>query len=245
MSPLYRPILDDDQHILDSKKTKGRIRGLARDKNNKNPTIPEFEVVSEEELRAEYGSSPAHSVHSKMETAADALATVQLLLELANQIAVFFQDHPEILIAISETFKKAGNAIGKFFETVWVSFVTTISKPFQKKKDAVPTKATVLALPEKVEHVNDLSNEQARSIIYKILGYYIGMKQELSRLNDSTVNGENIPAIDFESLLDNLQTMEQAYPGLMDAGTRKVFNQLLEANPNKSENKKIKEALRI
>lgn len=41
----YRPILDDDEHLLESTKTPGRYRGLSRDYNNENPGIPEWEEV--------------------------------------------------------------------------------------------------------------------------------------------------------------------------------------------------------
>ena len=37
----YKPVLDDDEYLLESSKTPGRVRGLSRDKNN-DPDIPEW-----------------------------------------------------------------------------------------------------------------------------------------------------------------------------------------------------------
>lgn len=46
---LYRPVISDRQHLVNSTKTPGRVRGLARDENNKNPDIPEWEEVEIED----------------------------------------------------------------------------------------------------------------------------------------------------------------------------------------------------
>lgn len=42
---LYKPIIKDGDHILHSKENPNRVRGLTRDKNNKNPNIIEWEEV--------------------------------------------------------------------------------------------------------------------------------------------------------------------------------------------------------
>ena len=42
---LYKPIIKDGDHILHSKENPNRVRGLTRDKNNKNPSIIEWEEV--------------------------------------------------------------------------------------------------------------------------------------------------------------------------------------------------------
>ncbi|MCI8653546.1 MAG: hypothetical protein HFF11_07650 [Angelakisella sp.] len=41
----YRPVLKNGDHLVSSKKTPGRVRGVSRDKNNKNPDIIEWEEV--------------------------------------------------------------------------------------------------------------------------------------------------------------------------------------------------------
>ena len=48
---VYRPILDDDEHLLHSSENPDRVRGLSRDGNNENPNIPEWEEVDLDELR--------------------------------------------------------------------------------------------------------------------------------------------------------------------------------------------------
>ena len=37
----YTPLLGDDEHLVSSRKTPGRVRGLSQDSNNKNTDIPE------------------------------------------------------------------------------------------------------------------------------------------------------------------------------------------------------------
>lgn len=44
---VYTPVLDDDEHLVSSRKTPGRVRGLSQDSDNKNTNIPEWE---EEEI---------------------------------------------------------------------------------------------------------------------------------------------------------------------------------------------------
>ena len=41
----YRPVLRKGDHLVSSKKTPGRVRGVSRDENNKNPDIVEWEEV--------------------------------------------------------------------------------------------------------------------------------------------------------------------------------------------------------
>lgn len=45
----YEPILKDGDHLVSSKNNPDRVRGVSRDKNNKNPDIPEWRKVEIEE----------------------------------------------------------------------------------------------------------------------------------------------------------------------------------------------------
>lgn len=47
---MYRPVLNDGDHLVQSKDNPERVRGLTRDKNNQNPGIPEFEVLDLDDL---------------------------------------------------------------------------------------------------------------------------------------------------------------------------------------------------
>lgn len=42
---LYKPILKDGYHLVNSSENSNRVRGQARDKENKNPDIVEWEAV--------------------------------------------------------------------------------------------------------------------------------------------------------------------------------------------------------
>lgn len=46
---LYRPILKDGDHLVQSTKNPDRVRGQSRDANNKNPDLIEWEPVEVEE----------------------------------------------------------------------------------------------------------------------------------------------------------------------------------------------------
>ena len=45
---VYKPIIKEGDHLLSSKETPGRVRGLTRDENNQNPDIIEWEEVDEQ-----------------------------------------------------------------------------------------------------------------------------------------------------------------------------------------------------
>ena len=45
---LYRPILKDGDHLVQSTKNPDRVRGQSRDANNKNPDLIEWEPVEVE-----------------------------------------------------------------------------------------------------------------------------------------------------------------------------------------------------
>lgn len=45
---LYEPILNDDEHLVNSTENPDRVRGLSRDKNNQNPGIPEWKSLEVE-----------------------------------------------------------------------------------------------------------------------------------------------------------------------------------------------------
>lgn len=47
---VYRPVLDDDEHLVRSTKNPNRYRGLSRDENNENPDIPEWEEIDLDDL---------------------------------------------------------------------------------------------------------------------------------------------------------------------------------------------------
>ena len=49
---VYRPVLKDGEHLVNSKDNPDRVRGLSRDANNQNPDIPEWEEVDLDELKS-------------------------------------------------------------------------------------------------------------------------------------------------------------------------------------------------
>ena len=57
---VYKPILKDGDHLVGSKDNPNRVRGLARDENNQNPDIPEWEEVDLDDLQSETAIIPQY-----------------------------------------------------------------------------------------------------------------------------------------------------------------------------------------
>ena len=53
---IYRPILDDDHHLVNSKKNPDRVRGLSRNSDNKDQRIPEWKSAWNELITAILGA---------------------------------------------------------------------------------------------------------------------------------------------------------------------------------------------
>lgn len=92
----YRPILDEDEHLLDSTKTQGRVRGLSRDSNNENPDIPEWEEVEiDDDSDSDFG-----------DYARVAAATAELIIILApfvqNYVIPFVKELPILTIGATD-----------------------------------------------------------------------------------------------------------------------------------------------
>lgn len=59
----YNPVIRDDEHLVPSRKTPGRVRGLSQNSNNKNTDIPEWE---EEEIREKTATDGIFEVAGKL-----------------------------------------------------------------------------------------------------------------------------------------------------------------------------------
>lgn len=60
---VYQPVIGDDEHLVPSRKTPGRVRGLSQDSNNKNTDIPEWE---EEIIREKTATDSAFGTIGKL-----------------------------------------------------------------------------------------------------------------------------------------------------------------------------------
>lgn len=64
---IYKPILEDGEHLLRSTDNPDYFRGLSRDENNKNPNIPEWEEYDSDDLiDSGQRASSESSVNAKM-----------------------------------------------------------------------------------------------------------------------------------------------------------------------------------
>lgn len=96
---LYRPIIKNDEHLLHSKSNPNNVKGLARDCDNKNPNINDWEPVevADEREYLEYELKElAHEEQiaeiQKNQSTAD---TVTSLLNLMSSVITFVAENPE------------------------------------------------------------------------------------------------------------------------------------------------------
>ena len=91
----------------------------------------------------------------------------------------------------------------------------------------------------------EMSIEEARSLVIDILANYISMKRNIDRLSKAKINEINMPQLDMNQVLSYMDTIVEKYPALMDKQTSISVLDILNSNNNRAENKKILEVLKI
>lgn len=254
---LYRPVLKDGKHLDKSRKTPNRVRGVARDANNKNPDIIEWEEVEQEEqLMPNYNSSTSMP-ESTPEEQHDLLDSIVLLMDSLARLSEVLAENPEIIeggiklynYAKDGLIKGAGKVKGLTGHLPWAKKKTTVKVNFNEddiEKTVVTTPETGIVLqPSDKKEREEMSVEDARILVLNILTNYIHMKKDLEKLQNANINGVDMPKIDMNKLLESMDALTEKYPALMDAETMNSVIKLLSENPNLDENRKVKEALKI
>ena len=265
---LYRPLIKEGDHLVRSSKNPDRVRGQSRDSNNKNPDIVEWEEVdvdespSREELEFELQKIAYEEKRAEQDRALQRLDNINSGLELLNNALTFLNDNPEVAAALVIGGQKIIHAISNAASKAKNRIKSAFSRK-NRKIDEVAASARVRTsqisnvVPNHECSVYDgivdvdntereeMSIEEARSLVIDILANYISMKRNIDRLSKAKINEINMPQLDMNQVLSYMDTIVEKYPALMDKQTSISVLDILNSNNNRAENKKILEVLKI
>ncbi|MEE5993826.1 MAG: hypothetical protein V3G42_11365 [Oscillospiraceae bacterium] len=169
----YIPVIKENEHLTQSKKNPHRVRGTSRDENNKNPDIPEFEVIDKEtireEIRKEIESEKTFS-QSLSDAAIDASAQVianLLIAGMENIVIPWFKD--SVLPKISNKLK-------------------------DKKKSEIPEKEHPITIKENIavdsfdssvfeQSYSNMEIEKIKEHLMNIIYHIFSMAKEILSIN--------------------------------------------------------------
>lgn len=246
--------------MVHSSKNPDRVRGLTRDSDNKNPDIIEWEEVdidSEpryiylEKERTEDQAEGSHSSLAAFSGAVEAIAT----------LTFYLAEHPEI--APLNAAIEGGKKVGHFFSNIGKKVFFAVKGMFAKKNEKqlpevdvtqrestkIEELETKVALAESISidenEREELSIEDARSLVIDILPNYIKMKKSVERLSRAKIHDFDIPKIEMRTVIERMDSVVKRYPTLMDSGTLTSIQDLLKTNADPVENTMIMKALKI
>lgn len=220
----YTPVIDDGEHLLQSRDNPNRYRGLSRDSENDNPGIPEWELLNEDELYERlkqerepyeyqnyddyYGEySVERDTHPIEDAAADAIAKL-----------IFALGEAAIKELVIPWFKNTG--------IPWIKHkASEIKNTIFRKKRVDATELSVVdqqALElkpdmEKIEEyfnsqMIDMDEEEAQKHIFKIIYYMFGMAREISILSNARIKQESESEHEY---LQNKKEMQLLLSGIV------------------------------
>lgn len=268
----YKPILKNGDHLVKSKNNPSRVRGQSRDENNKNPDIIEWEEYeveerpperTREEMEYELERLAYEERRAEQDKALSTLDTINSGLELVNGVLVFLNENPEVAAAIITGGRKVKNAI-KDGVTGAISGIKsffggskkTKAEEILEQKSSTQQASSEVMVSESSFIVDDqviidedereeMSIDEARSLIISILANYVSMKKNIDRLSKARINDVNMPQLDMNQVLAYMDSIVEKYPALMDEKTSVSVLDILHGNSNAMENRRIIEALRI
>ena len=195
---VYKPIIKEGDHLLSSKETPGRVRGLTRDENNQNPDIIEWEEVDEQLDLDEYEERLTQLDEQRAELENQ---ISNLLVETAITVGIVAL--PAIVTWWTDTawpwwtetawpwLKKAGRNIKEF-----IFGTEEKATPVQKQVAATTPDATQLEAVSKQLDVQferlyiDMDEEEARTHIIKIIYHMIEIAREIRLLSSARLRKE-------------------------------------------------------
>ena len=268
---LYRPIIKEGDHLVRSSKNPERVRGQSRDSNNKNPDIIELEEVevekspSREELEYELQKSIYEEKCAKHEMTKQTWDNISAGVGLVSDALVFLSENPEVAVSLVKHGKKVINTISNAAGKAKNGIKTVFSRKKKTKEkqlvnDLGETSASqfgVLASDSQSAVYNEImddkdsiereemSIEEARTLVISILAEYISMKRNINRLSKAKIYESNMPQLDMKQVLIYMDIIIEQYPALMDEQTSCSILDILHSNSNLAENKKILEVLKI
>ena len=170
----------------------------------------------------------------------DYLAVMKLVAEGLGLVAVFLEEHPDVVFKIKDGVAIFGRNVAGQFQTIKTKLVPKKGKK-NDKSQAKPTLHTPMVRPMKSsqEQRTTMTVEEVQNSVLSMLGHYIEMKKIYQRLsNANVVDPQNLG---FDTVIAQLEGIAQQYPALMDKTTEAS---LLSLNLDDLERTRVKAALR-
>lgn len=187
---LYRPILNEDEHLLQSTKNPDRVRGLARDENNKNPDIIEWEEVDISDFQySEYQGNPQETHLSPEE---EELAE-KLGVALAAASVWFFTQivTPWWKSTAWPWIRCKGREITSRFTKKPMTNTSKISSANTREFNCESSSASK-QIDDAFEQVYfDMDKEEARQHMMKIIYHMLGLTNEIRIISNARIREES------------------------------------------------------
>ena len=245
----------------------GTISGMAYDFEPLDSNKEEKLQRKNEELQQEIDRLKYKEYEREFEdNNTNTVDTVGEILELINNGLEFLNENPEVLEFIIDKGIKIKNfaaprissfiskVTGKKEKAIEAKIVNVASG--MKKQNEVKEATEILSkidedydvdsvIDNTSDDAEELSLEEARSLVIEILVKYISMKKNIERLKKARLNGNNYENLDLDDVLSYLDKLVDEYPQLMDITTVESVNSILNDNAALIESQKVKEVLRI
>ncbi len=247
--------------------------GRRKDDGRQSVQAYDFEEYNKEELCEEleerlrlYAETEERERVLRKERMQDRIETLFVLLEMTGK---FLENHPELVVKMVDgvrTLKgKVADGFGFFLQNVSDLKVKLIPKKGKRSKQTRTVICEVIqegetgiseqllvvegggvAIPEENYDQSKriiLSREEAVSEVFNALNHYIGLTRSLNKLSNANVI--DMKALGFEGVIVKLEDCMQQYPALMDKGNQRKILEILGADFDEIEKKRVKEVLGI
>ena len=234
---LYSAVLKKGEHLVQSKENPGRVRGLSRDANNKNPGIPEFEEIDIDDLKKEI-EQDVYAKLQPMQPEPRQASALDLFVEMGNtfnNVTRIALEHPEAL----EAAKKVGGKLKKLLSKKQSDHDT------EGENDNNSQYSEETAHPIWRKKKEPQSVEKERQQILKMIEGYFSYKKEILTTKVPVAAVMESTKFKFNELTGSLSEKATEHPALISDTTYKYVYQLLQHNDDLSENRQILEALKF
>ncbi|MDO5399504.1 MAG: hypothetical protein Q4F17_00800 [Eubacteriales bacterium] len=187
---LYRPILSEGEHLLQSTKNPGRVRGLARDENNKNPDIIEWEKVDVSDYQYDGHQGNPQEAHLSPEEE-----------ELAEKIGVALAAASVWLFTQIVTpwwkstawpwIRRKGREIKSQFTKKPMTNTSIISSANPKEFNCESASASKQIDDTFEQFYFDMDKEEARQHMMKTIYHMLGLANEIRTISNARIREES------------------------------------------------------
>lgn len=246
---LYRPILKDGEHLVNSKKNEGRFRGISQNENNRTTDIPEWEEVEIEDQTYYYEDEDYALQHVELTPEQQQLAMMigAALAEVVIYGAISLNEH-----VIQPWWHNSAKPwiSGRISDVKQVLFNKEKTSKIIKKKNAsnqnselidVQTNEQIDVIMDKAfDNIQfDMSTGEAKEHIMKLIYHMLGIAHEIKILCNSRIadqfenedmrleNQEKAEKLLTKKVADNINALLSDGKLQLDASTSKKLFSLL------------------